>query len=230
MRAASRSIAVALTAALLAPALPLLGAGPLLAQGSATGSQPPAAPAPASPPADSPGVPAAPTKPSRPPLLAEPGDPANVDDVVLPAKPALVLSGSSDWDSGLKSLKEAFGRIEKELGRLGIEPRGRPIVLYTQTTDDNFRFEAMIPVAEAPANPPADLAKDMRFGTTPAGRAWRFVHKGPYDDVDNTYETITTYLEAKDIVAKDAFIEEFATDPVDGADADLEVNIFVQPR
>lgn len=215
MRAACRSIAVALSAL-------LAGAPPVLAQ-----SPPPAAPAPG---AAAPAAPATPAQPSHPTLLAEPGDPGNVDDVVLPAKPALILSGSSDWDSGLKSLKEAFERIEKELGRLGIEPRGRPVVLYTQTTDDTFKFDAMIPVAEAPATPPADLAKEMRFGTTPAGKAWRFVHKGPYDDIDSTYETITTYLEAKDIVAKDSFIEEFVTDPIDGADANLEVNIFVQPR
>ena len=38
------------------------------------------------------------------------------------------------------------------------------------------------------------------------------MHKGAYDEIDTTYETITTYLDAKDIVAKDAFIEEFAAD------------------
>jgi DNA gyrase inhibitor GyrI len=172
----------------------------------------------------------APSASSRPTLLPEAGDPSNVDEVMLAAKPVLILSGRSDWDNGLKNLREAFGKIEKELARLNLAPTGRPLALYAETTDDFFRFDAMIPVAAAPATPPADLPKDMRFGETPAGKAWRFTHKGPYDDVDSTYETITTYLEAKDIVARDAFIEEFVNDVVDPADDKLEVNIFVQPK
>ena len=191
-------------------------------------AQAPAQPAPPASPA--PATPAPPATTARPTLLPEAGDPANVDEVMLTAKPVLVVSGTSDWDNGLKNIRAATASVEKELARLGIAPAGRPLVLYTQTTDDNFKFDAMVPIAAAPASPPGDLAKDMRFGETPAGKAWRFVHKGPYDDIDSTYETITTYLEAKDIVARDAFIEEFANDTADPADANLEVNIFVQPK
>lgn len=179
--------------------------------------------------AQMPASPAAPA-PSRPTLLPEPGDPANMDEVMLVPKPVLILSGSSDWDSGLKTLRAAFASLESELTRLGIAPAGRPLALYTQPTDDNFKFDAMIPIAAAPATPPADLAKDMRFGETPSGKAYRFVHKGAYDDIDSTYETITTYLEAKDIVARDAFMEEFVNDASDPADENMEVNIFVQPK
>lgn len=187
-------------------------------------AQTPTSPAPAGP-----GGPAGPA-PSRPTLLPEAGDPANMDEVMLVPKPVLILSGSSDWDSGLKTLRAAFASLESELARLGIAPAGRPLALYTQPTDDNFKFDAMIPIAAAPATPPADLAKDMRFGETPSGKAYRFVHKGAYDDIDSTYETITTYLEAKDIVARDAFMEEFVNDASDPADENMEVNIFVQPK
>lgn len=198
---------------------------------------PGAAPAPAGPvsppPADpSPSPPAAPAQPSttaRPTLVPEAGDPGNVDTVILPEKPVLILPGSSTWDEGLKSLRAAFSRIEAELARLGLAPAGRPIAVFTQTTDDDFKFDAMIPVAAAPSAP-GELAKDMRFGVTPSGQAFRFVHKGPYDDIDSTYDTITTYLEAKDVVARDIFIEEFLNDVDDTTDPGLEVNIFVQPK
>ncbi len=78
--------------------------------------------------------------------------------------------------------------------------------------------------------PPPDLGAKLRFGVSPSGKAFRFVHKGPYDDIDTTYETITTYLEVKDIVAKDAFIEEYVSDFTDGQDTNFEVNIYVQPK
>ena len=205
-------------------AVALLAAGGIQAQ-APSASPPPASadPAPAAPP------PAGGTA-ARPTLLPEAGDPANVDEVVLTAKPVLLLSGTSDWDGGLKNIRESFAKIEAELARLKIAPAGRPIVLYTQTTDDNFKFDAMVPIAAAPGSPPADLAKDMRFAETPSGKAYRFVHKGAYDNIDNTYEIITTYLEAKDIVARDAFMEEFVNDVSDATDTNLEANIFVQPK
>ena len=205
---------------------------PAGAQNPAQPAPPPSAPAPAAPtpPMTPPAATTPPLAGARTTLLPEAGDPANVDEVMLTAKPVLVVAGTSDWDNGLKNIRAATARVETELKRLGITPTGRPLVVYTQTNDDNFKFDAMVPVASAPTTPPADLPKEMRFGETPAGKAWRFVHKGPYDDIDSTYETVTTYLEAKDIVARDAFIEEFVTDTTDPADANLEVNIFVQPK
>lgn len=197
----------------------------LAAMPDASAQSPPAAITQAPPPGEPARLPAAP----RPTLISEPGDPGNVDEVTLPEKPVLILSGSGQWEGAFKSIREAFGQIEAELAKAGIAPAGRPIATFTQTTDDGFRFEAMIPIAAAPS-PAPPLPDSMRFGATPGGKAYRFVHKGAYEDIDTTYDTVTTYLEAKDIAARDVFMEEFANDPKDGADPDLEVNIFVQPK
>lgn len=218
-------IALALAIA-LAPALAPAQAPPPPPSSPPAEASPPA-PTPA--PAPAPAAPATPVQGARPTLIPEPGDPVNVDEVLLPEKPVLILSGTSTWDEGLKTLRAAFATIEAELGKLGIAPAGRPLAAFTQTTDDTFRFDAMIPIGAAPTSPPT-LPAEMRFGTTPSGKAFRFVHKGPYDDVDTTYETITTYLEVKDLVAKDVFIEEYVNDVADPTDPGLEVNIYVQPR
>lgn len=97
--------------------------------------------------------------------------------------------------------------------------------MFTRTDDDGFEFEAMIPVAAAPNPAPAE-ADGMRFGTTPSGKALRFPHRGSYESIDGTYETLTAYLDAKDIVVQDRFVEEYATDLKDGTDDNLDVNIF----
>ena len=68
------------------------------------------------------------------------------------------------------------------------------------------------------------------MGTSPAGPALRFLHQAPYDDIDSTYETITAYLEAKSIVVKDAFLEEYVSELNDPSDANLEINVYVQPK
>ena len=72
----------------------------------------------------------------------------------------------------------------------------------------------MIPIAQVPEGK-TELTPEIKFGKTPEGKAFRFVHKEAYDEIDGTYETITAYLDTKDIVAKDAFIEEYVTDITD---------------
>ena len=166
---------------------------------------------------------------ARPTLVPSPGDPLDVAEVTLPGKPAVVLAGTSSWDEGFDDLKKAFGQIEAELAKAGMRPAGRPVTVFIETDDMGFRYEAMVPVdAAATARP--TLSADVGFGRTPEGKAYHFVHKGPYENIDSTYETITAYLDAKGIVAKDVFIEEYVTDLTDRTDDALEINIFVQPR
>lgn len=194
--------------------------------GAVAPAPPPPSPAPA-PPTAAPAPPSSQT--SRPTLVPNPGDPVNADEVVLVAKPAIVVVGSSGWDDGFKAIRAAFARAEGELARLGIAPAGRPITVFVNTTDDRFQFEALVPVAAAP-DPVPTLPEGVKFGMTPSGKTYRFVHQGAYEEIETTYDTITSYLEAKDIAAKDVFFEEYVNDVTDAKDPKLEVNIFVQPR
>lgn len=232
--------------AALAAALVLAPAGPTAAQQPAP--PPSTAPAPArtnplpttaapSPPGD-PNRSAAPapeqaiapptaTKaaPGRPTLVDKPAEPGEVDAVTLPAKPTAILPGKTKWEEAVPSLKQAFATIEADLARIGLPAAGRPLAVFTRTDDDGFEYEAMIPVAAAPS--PAPAAPDgLRFGTTPSGEALRFAHKGSYESIDGTYETLTAYLDAKDIVVQDRFVEEYGTDLKDGTDDALDVNIY----
>ena len=162
-------------------------------------------------------------------LVATPGDANDVDEVSLPAKPAAILAGRTKWEEAVPSLKAAFQRIEADLAKAGIQAMGRPIAVFAKTDDDGFQYDAMIPIAAMPDPKPAE-ADGLRFGTTPSGRALRFPHKGSYDEIDGTYETLTAYLDAKDIVVQDKFIEEYVTDLNDKADEKLDVNIYALPK
>ncbi len=65
------------------------------------------------------------------------------------------------------------------------------------------------------------------LGQSPEGPALKFVHRGSYDDLDNTYEAITNYLDDKRLEAKDMFIEEYVTDPLTADAGKLVVNVYV---
>jgi effector-binding domain-containing protein len=201
----------------LGVALPLLALPPSTAQ---TGTTPP--PVQTVPPPPGPNT-------QRPTLVPAPADAAEVAEVTLPGKPAAIVSGTSTWEEGVENLKKAFGKLNEELTRAGMQAAGRPLTVFTQTDDMSFRYDAMVPVAAAPEGRPS-LSPEVRFGRTPAGKALRFEHKGPYDGIDTTYETITAYLDLKGLTAEDAFVEEYATDLVDPSDPALEVNIYALLR
>ena len=65
---------------------------------------------------------------------------------------------------------------------------------------------------------PKNLARGMSIGTSPEGPTLKFVHRGSYDNMDNTYEAITNHLDEKKQEAKDTFIEEYVTDPLTTTD------------
>ncbi len=164
-------------------------------------------------------------------LAGKRGDPSDVDPVLLVARPVLKLSGSSSWDEGFKKLTESFRILRQEADRAQLPVAGRPLTLFLETDDNGFRYEAMLPVGQGPAGDRASsFGNGVGPGLTPAGPSLRFVHVAPYDDIDSTYETITAYLEAKGIVVKDAFLEEYVGDLSDPANPNLEINVYVQPR
>lgn len=164
-------------------------------------------------------------------LAGKPGDASDVDSFDLVAKPVLMLSGQSSWDQGFQNLVRSFATLRAEAGKAGLPIAGRPLTLFLSTDDDGFRYEAMLPVAQAPEGArTSEFGQGVKPGLSPAGAVLRFVHLAPYDDIDSTYETITAYLEAKGVAVKDAFLEEYVGDLKDPADANLEINVYVQPR
>lgn len=146
------------------------------------------------------------------------------EEVTLPEKNIIYFNGTGNWDAAFEAIVDAFKTVNAFLAKQGIKPDGAPMTIYTSTDDSSFQFQAAVPVAELPADPPKG---DIAAGKSPSGRAFKFVHRGSYDAMDSTYEAITNYLDDKQLEAKDLFIEEYVTDPVTTPEDKLVVNIFV---
>jgi len=172
-------------------------------------------------------VPAAAQKPPAPsidaPATLKPGD-AFGEEVTLPERTIIYLQGHSKWDSALDSLVEAFKTLDEYMDKRELKAAGAPMTIYTQTDDSGFAFRAAVPIAEAPKDPPKG---DLAVGQAPSGKALKFVHRGPYDAMDSTYEAITNHLDDKGIDAKENFIEEYTGGPLKPGDTDMLVNVFV---
>jgi effector-binding domain-containing protein len=146
------------------------------------------------------------------------------EEVTLPERTIVYLKGEGTWDKAFETLIEAFKTLNQYLEKQGIKSNGPAMTIYTQTDDTGFQFQAALPIAEAPKNPPKG---DIAIGQAPSGKALKFVHRGSYDAMDTTYEAITNYLDDKKLEAKDLFIEEYAGDPVKSGEDKLVVNVYV---
>ena len=219
-----RSFNFALAALIPAAAISLSMAGALAQAPPA--AAPPAASTPATP-APAPATP--PTKaetpaPTPPPVVApvQTADPFG-EEIVLMPKTAVIVKGTANWDSAFDTLMDSFKALSALLDKQGIKPAGNGMIVYTSTDDTGFTFQAEVPVDQEPKN----LAKTMSMGKSPDGKVLKFVHRGSYDNMDNTYEAITNYLDDKKLEAKDTFIEEYITDPLKTAEDKLVINVYV---
>jgi effector-binding domain-containing protein len=171
---------------------------------------------------------ASPSAQSQPAMPASPsplqaGD-AFGEEVTLPPRTIVYLKGHTNWDAAFDTLVDAFKSLNEYLDKQRIKPNGPAMTIYIQTDDTGFQFQAAMPVAAMPANPPKG---DIAVGQAPSGKALKFVHRGSYDAMDSTYEAITNYLDDKKLEAKELFIEEYATDPVKSSPDKLVINVFV---
>jgi effector-binding domain-containing protein len=225
-------------AALIPAALLWLSAGATLAQSpspapSASASPSPAPSVAASPSPAASGTPAPAASPSAPPspsAAQAPAPSATVqtadpfgESITLEAKKVIIAKGTANWDSAFDTLIDSFKSLNALLAKQNIKPTGNMMIVYTATDDTGFSFLAEIPVDQDAKN----LAKDMSMGKSPDGKALKFVHRGSYDNMDNTYEAITNHLDESKLEAKDMFIEEYLTDPLKTAEDKLVIDVYV---
>jgi len=165
-------------------------------------------------------------KPAPAPSGSTTSDPFG-EDTTLTAKPIVFVKGTGNWDNAYETITGALKTLKAYVAKEGLKTDGQPMTIFTSTDDTGFQYQAAIPLAEPPKNPPRG---DIGVGTSPEGHALKFVHRGSYDGLDNTYEAITNYLDEKKLEAKDMFIEQYVTDPSDAVATNedhLIVNVLV---
>ena len=152
------------------------------------------------------------------------------DRLTLEPRPALIAHGKGEWEKAYDQIREAVAKLKNAAEKSKLNVTGYPLTIFVETSDTGFTYDIMLPIAAAPASPPSDIGSDMRLGETPSGKAIRFVHLASYDEIDGAYEQITAYLDAKEIIVKDAFIEEYLIFGEKSNSPETTINIVVQPK
>lgn len=144
-------------------------------------------------------------------------------EITLPEKTVVYLTGSGTWDTAYDTLVEAFKNVHEYIDRRGLKPDGDAMMIYTGADDTGFDFKAAVPVMGPFDNPPKG---DISVGPAPTGKAYKFVHRGAYDGMENLYEAITNFFDEKNIQPGDMFIERYVTDPRNTPEDELVIEVI----
>lgn len=202
-----------------------LGTAGLAAAQSAPPAQSPAAQPPAQSATTAPKT-APNTAPTTPPTISPPasadGSIALVD--VAPVA-AIGMQGDGRWDDSYGAIARSLESLRAAAKAARLTVTGHPLVVFLVTDDAGFRFQALLPLSDAPESAGAD--PDFKIVKSPGGRAVKFEHRSAYNEIDATYEAITAWLDDRNLVAQDFFVEEWVK-PGDGPDdMDTEIDIYV---
>lgn len=216
----------------VAPVPPAVAAPSPAPAGEAAPPAPPAAvTAPAAPPVAAPETPSAPPAaapaPSAPPAAEAPAPtpaPAYaVEEVTVEARPVLFVTGVTTWEKSEDEMSRVFAVLAKAATKLGIKEPAGPLVEYIESDSDDVGYRVMLPVATPPR---AKLPKGVKLGTSPTGKALKFRHDGPIDDLEEVYGRIDDEVSKRGVDAR-VIVEEYDADALASPEDRVVVDVFV---
>lgn len=124
------------------------------------------------------------------------------------------------------ALGVAFGQVSSFIARRGLEQAGMPLTINDHWNEEQgYGFDAAIPIGGEPAEPVAEDSP-VQVTHTYAGPAIKFVHRGSYSGLEQTYSEIEAYLAARRHQPGGRPWEVWVSDPGTTAEEDLVTHIF----
>lgn len=159
---------------------------------------------------------------------------ADFDIQVVHVQPQTVLqvNGSSEPDASAvaQALASAFAEIIRYMSDHELESGGQPMALTWQRDTEGYEFTAALPVTGEPPEPDtADESENaVTWGQSPAGKAVRIVHVGPYEALPDTYDALESYLAAHGLETTGLSWEHYISDPADTVADERITHVYVQ--
>jgi effector-binding domain-containing protein len=121
----------------------------------------------------------------------------------------------------------AFGTLFARLDELAIRPAGPPFAIYHEFSESTVDAEVCVPV-------PAIVVAGDSFESRqiPAATVVRTLHVGPYAELGDAYDAITSWLTTHEAEACGPIRERYLNGPGDGVEPAAyatEVEVPIQP-
>jgi len=160
--------------------------------------------------------------PAQPPVSTQ-LVPVEVDVV---ARPVIFVTGVTTWEKAEEKLGGVFVTLAEAARKLGVQQAGPPLVEYIESDSDDVGFRAMVPIDAAPKG---KLPKGVKLGKSTGGKALKFRHAGPLDDLEEVYGRIDDELAKRNIDTR-TIVEEYDADALASPEDRVVMDIYVFPK
>ncbi|MBN2431615.1 MAG: GyrI-like domain-containing protein [Acidobacteria bacterium] len=145
---------------------------------------------------------------------------------VEPMTIVYVTAASGKTDSEIEqAIAKAYQQVMQFMNERELIQTAPPITINTAMDDSGYVFDAAIPVNQAPDNPPAEDSP-VKIGLSYDGKALKFIHRGPYDELPATYEKIMAYIAAHGFEVAGRSWDQYLNDPMTVPPAELITHIY----
>ncbi|MFZ1990521.1 MAG: GyrI-like domain-containing protein [Alphaproteobacteria bacterium] len=137
--------------------------------------------------------------------------------VTLAPRPILFVDGKANVSGGAPAtpaLQASYAKLRAFMTAHKLKAAGPPIALNEDfdTAKHIWKYRAGIPLAGAPATPPA-AGEGVVLAKSYGGTAVRFVHLGDPNQAESTYAKIAQWMQLKSLTASGPSWEEYTSDP-----------------
>jgi len=141
--------------------------------------------------------------------------------------PMIYVSYRATMDQGDigQKMGEAFQALGAFIGQNAIEVAGPALAVYSDYTETGMTMDIGFPVAAAALG---KAKGEIKAGATPAGKAMKFVHRGSYSKLRDTYGKIETYFGEEGLPMSPVAWEIYVSDPNSTPEDELVTDIFMQ--
>ncbi len=155
----------------------------------------------------------------------------DIQIVIVDSVPMAYSDGNSSWDRDdiAEALGTAYSHVRAFMGRYKLDQSGPPLAITRLATEEEWHFEAGIPLIAAPVAEPTQEPQ-VFVRDTYAGRAIRVIHVGSYDEISDTIEKIDAYIALFGLEKNGNLWEEWISDPGMTPEDRLITNICVPIR
>lgn len=146
------------------------------------------------------------------------------ETVTAVSQPMLFVTHTAPMAEVGAVMGKAFGTLGAFIGRNRIEVAGPPLALYRDHAAGSVTMDVGFPV---PQSALAKASGEIKQGVTPAGKALKAVHVGPYETLRDTYAAVEAELKQRGLPMPQTSWEVYLTEPGTTPPAEMRTEIYM---
>ncbi len=133
-------------------------------------------------------------------------------------------SGNTNEDMSIV-IRDAYAKITAFMGANGVDFGGQPMAITRSWENSVWEFDAAIPVN---IDSIEGETGGIQLGQTYAGKAVKYIQKGPYDQGEASYALMDAYIEESELQRSGNPWEVYANDPATVPESEI-LTLIYQP-